>query len=217
VGRDVRLKQFGDRLRHIVGTAEDARPFVCDGNPLDCGAFIVGINPASSVPFWPFWNDAFGFDRDRWFECYKRTRASACLPPGRIRRQAVSSTRQRIDWIRAPTMKDSADSTKIGYLETNLYTKPTARADDLRRDDRSITVFTFLLAELRPKVLLLHGKEVRQRFERTFGCSLSVQFSAVSVAGQSMMAAAVPHLSRVSRARAEDWAREIRRLCAEAR
>jgi hypothetical protein len=39
------------------------RPFLCDGNPYDCEAFIVGINPASSVSFWSFWNDETGFDK----------------------------------------------------------------------------------------------------------------------------------------------------------
>ena len=46
------------------------RPFVCDGNPCDCKAFIVGINPASRVSFWAFWSDETGFDKKSWLARY---------------------------------------------------------------------------------------------------------------------------------------------------
>jgi hypothetical protein len=201
-------------MRSIVGAADDARPFVCDGDPYACRAFVVGINPASTVPFWPFWNDDSGFDRTCWFECYKRLRACAPLRDGRTRRQAVSSTRQRIDWMReATTVEGEAGIPKIQILETNLYVKPTARAADLSHSDRSTEAFEFLLAELQPAVLLLHGKEMKERFEQAFSCSLSGSFSMISVKGQKMSIAAVPHLSRVSRTAAVEFGPQIRHLC----
>jgi len=48
--------------------------FYMQRNPLDCEALIVGINAASDVPFWRFWNDEKGFDKTGWYACYRAMR-----------------------------------------------------------------------------------------------------------------------------------------------
>ena len=43
--------------RHgVLNRETDLRPFVCEGSPIECESFLVGINPASemSVDFWDF-------------------------------------------------------------------------------------------------------------------------------------------------------------------
>ena len=51
------LSSFREHVQSVVGMGEFVRPFICQGNPYECRAFIVGINPASNVPFWPFWEN----------------------------------------------------------------------------------------------------------------------------------------------------------------
>ena len=177
-----RLRLFRDRLENLMGGRDDLRPFVCDGSPYECTAFVVGINPASRGSFWPFWNDDAGFDRSAWLCAYKAQRGAEPLMPGRIRRQSLSSTRQRIDWIVA-----AAESVKI--LETNLYGLPTPAASDLGPEHRDATVFEFLLSEIKPHVLLLHGKEVRPHFERRFGCHRTGEFPKVEINGRAVRVA----------------------------
>ena len=59
----MKLKQFESELRSLTGPSA-LRPFVCDGSPLTCRVFIVGINPATSMTtdFWQFWRAGTGFD-----------------------------------------------------------------------------------------------------------------------------------------------------------
>jgi hypothetical protein len=164
---------FRSGLEACVGTDGTARPFVCAGNPYCCEAFLVGINPASSVPFWPFWDDEKGFDKARWFECYCKQRGN------------VSPTRRAIEWL----VKAAAP---VKILETNLFSTPTRRAAALRKEDRQTRAFEFLLAEIRPHALLFHGRPARIWFEHRFGCSLTPCFSRVTIGGQTCMVALRP-------------------------
>jgi hypothetical protein len=190
---------FRSDLEACVGTDGTARPFVCAGNPYCCKAFLVGINPASSVPFWPFWDDEEGFDKALWFECYRKQR-------GKLRKPPVSPTRRAIE-----SRVEAAAPVKI--LETNLFSTPTPRAAVLHKEDRQTRAFEFLLAEIRPHVLLLHGQPARGRFEHRLGCSLTPCFSPVIIGGQTCMIAAVPHLFNASHARARKLGEAIRRAC----
>jgi len=190
-----------------MGDSADARPFVCRGDPYRCQAFIVGINPASSVPFWPFWSDTLGFNWPAWRDSYLETRRMQPLKPGKKSRPPESPTRRTIGWI-----VDAA--APLGILETNLYVRPTRAATDLRRDDRNTQAFEYLLAEIRPQALLLHGREVEIAVSNLYGAKLSPAFAPLTIGGHTLLAACVPHLSRgVSRERAEDMGRQLRELC----
>jgi hypothetical protein len=204
----MRLRRFREHLQSLLGTEEPMRPFVCDGSPYDCTAFVVGINPASSMPFWPFWNDETGFDRAAWLESYRDHRKAEPLKLNRVRRQPISSTRQRIEWI-----AEVASPVKI--LETNLYALPTRKAADLGRADRATEPFEFLVAEISPSVILLHGAEVQREFARLYRPEATNEFSAAVIKGKRMMVAAVPHLSRASRGRANELAKRIRCIFTE--
>ena len=61
--------EFKSELQKLVGTSTTARPFVCEGYPMECDVFIVGINPATAMQsdFWSFW-DNDQFDKRKWFE-----------------------------------------------------------------------------------------------------------------------------------------------------
>jgi hypothetical protein len=159
------------------------RPFVCDGDPFDCKAFLVGTNAATDVPFWPFWKPEFGFDKTAWLKCYESRRK------GR-----ASATRQRIARI-----VSAASPAKI--LETNLFAAPTAREADLKPEDRQSPIFDFLLESLLPSVIVTHGAKARHAFEKRYGTTPAkgdATFVNIDHKGRTIRFCAVRHLSRLS-------------------
>lgn len=146
------LDEFERELLALIGKPTDLRPFVCEGSPLNCQAFIVGFNPATTVDkdFWQFWRKGYGFDKALWLETYKKERQLRPLKPGRTRRNAISSTRRVIEWI-----IDGASP--IRCLETNLYALPTEQAAELVADKRITEPFDFLLDRVKPRVVIAHG------------------------------------------------------------
>jgi hypothetical protein len=108
-------------------------------------------------PFSQFWNDATGFDKGLWLDCYRAHRMAEPLKEDRTRRQPISSTRQRIEWI-----VEAAKPARV--LETNLYARATKQASDLAAEDRESEALAFMLREIAPRVLLLHGNEVGECF-----------------------------------------------------
>ncbi len=188
------LQQFSDSLKAIIGDDNNLRPFVCEGSPLECQAFIVGFNPATELkePFWTFWEPQYGFNKADWLKHYKQERQEKPLAPGKTKRNVISNTRRVIEWI-----TDAA--TPVQCLETNLYALATAQAKELPAQHRSTALFDFLLSEIRPKVLLLHGKDAEQHLKK------------LSTSAQVI---AVPHLSRGwSEVKAKELGRQIRDAC----
>jgi hypothetical protein len=191
------------------------RPFVCDGSPYDCKIFIVGFNPATEMckPFWDFWKDESGFDRNMWFENYKLDRLSRPLKSGKLRRLAVSSTRRNIDRI-------VSGASPIKVLETNIYTDPTSTQRDLPTRSKNTGVFCFLLFELNPSVILLHGNKSRESFEEEYDCRLKPGTFAkpskhlCAIGGNMVHIFTIPHLSRgCSLDAAEEIGINLQKLC----
>lgn len=148
------LTEFESGLENLIGRPSSLRPFVCDGSPLRCSVFIVGINPATSMTddFWSSWRTGVGFDKGAWFEAYKRHRAHEPLKPGRTRRNAVSSTRRILDLV--------VEAAKpVRCLETNLFGVASSAASDLPMSSRSTDVFDFLLRAVQPKLIVAHGSD----------------------------------------------------------
>jgi hypothetical protein len=145
-------QEFESKLKGLMGD-RNLRPFVCEGSPMDCKVFIVGSNPATemSQSFWSFWSSETGFNKKAWFEAYKKERALKPLEPDKTRRNSLSNTRQRIEWI-----VEAAHPIKC--LETNLYGKATEEAKALSKSEQDSSIFEFLIQEVRPTVMLLHGK-----------------------------------------------------------
>jgi hypothetical protein len=128
------------------------RPFLVDGDPFRATAFIVGANPATDLShFWSFWDDERGMDRKRFMIEYRATRA-------------LKGVRPRIERIvaRCPS--------KV-VLETNVFSKPTARDVDLEAIDRRTVVFEHIFRQLRPNVLFMHSNKPIEYMERETGQS----------------------------------------------
>jgi hypothetical protein len=148
------IKTFEKELATLIGAPTDLRPFVCDGSPLTCDVFICGFNPATtmSTDFWQFWRSGEGFDKQAWFDAYKNDRQLRPLKPGKMRRNAVSNTRRVIEWI-------LEGASPIRCLETNIYAASTEQAADLAAEQRITAPFDFLLATIKPRVIVAHGAD----------------------------------------------------------
>jgi hypothetical protein len=165
---------------------------ICDGNPLDCEIFIVGINAATEMKdgFWSFWSKKYGFKKDEWFESYILERKLKPLKPNRTRRNKLSSTRQRIEWI-IEAIKP------VKTLETNLFVKATPRANELTTEDRDSSVFEYLLKTIKPKIIFIHGNEVIKYFEKLYNIKIEKdKFNDFEILGTEMNILAMNHLSR---------------------
>lgn len=154
------LKSFETELVSLIGKPTGLRPFVCDGSPLECDAFVVGINPATSMSadFWQFWRSDYGFDKAAWFEAYLQDRKLQPMKPGKTRRNSVSNTRRVIDWI-------LEEASPVRCLETNIYAAPTEQAVDLPPEQRITTPFDYLLEKLQPRLIVVHGEEAASHIQ----------------------------------------------------
>lgn len=157
------LEDFRIGLQNKLENQVNPRPFVCEGSPLECEVFIVGINPATTLKndFWAFWSDDGGFNKTKWLEYYISERQLNANPEKR-RPNRLSNTRQRIEWI-----TESANPVKI--LETNLFAKATKKAKELTKADKENSVFYFLLETIKPKLIFIHGKKPKEYFEKHYG------------------------------------------------
>ena len=123
--------------------------FLCDGSPLTCRIFLVGINPAREIEesFWDFWDDSRGFRRVEFIRKLKE------LPGG------LTRTRKYIEIVAA-----AARPREI--LETNIYPYAKPRAGDLTAEQKRTDAFDYLLHTIKPRVILAHGDEAKQFFRK---------------------------------------------------
>ncbi len=183
------LVSFARDLAQIIGRPTSLRPFVCDGNPLDCEVFLVGFNPATALQsdFWTYWSNR-GFERSRWLEDYVAEREARPLREGKKRRTKMSPSRRVIDWI--------AQSAACPVLETNLYAQATHDMRALSEPD--VRPFLFLVEAIKPKVIVAHGMPAH---------------AALSLIKPEATVVEVPHFSRGwSREKALELGREVKAL-----
>ena len=147
------LREFKAGLDAYLAKDAYARPFVCEGSPLDCRSFIVGLNAATrlSTRFSCYWSDSVGFDRGK-FECDYR----------KMRPQTGRGNRPRIEVI----AKEIAPC-----LETNLYAIPTSKAVQLTEENRRNPVICYLFRIIKPELVFVHSNEPIHFFEEKTGCS----------------------------------------------
>jgi len=195
-GGTMDLAAFDRELRALCGSDQQLRPFVCRGSPLACTIAIIGANPATKVPFWPWWNAVEGFQKDAWYAAYLAARSGG-----------VSSTRQRIERV-------VAGATPELCLETNVYATPSQNLGQLQARDRVRRVTDFLLRSIRPKVVFAHGKEAREELSAAWGQPLHLGEQRVTAPGIGTVHVLCDrHLSRGwSYDAAEAVGRELARL-----
>jgi len=183
------LSTFYENLKSRMVTIENPRPFICDGNPLECGVFIVGFNAATEMQtkFEEFWSNVDGFNKTEWLKCYIAERQAKPLRPGKTRRNRVSATRQRIEWLTEYLHPFSC-------LETNLFSKATVDAKSLDKSEQTTEVFDFLLDTVKPKLIITHGIDARIYFENKHG--LTIPENEIVQLADTLTLISVSHLSR---------------------
>jgi len=142
------LQTFGERLFEKMNDPF-ARPFVCNGSPYDCSAFIVGINAATRLGrFAEYWSNDSGFDWGKFKADYKS------LGKKEGNRRPIEAISRGLN----------------GALETNVCAKPSRRPNELTDADWSGSLLPFLFAELKPKVVFVHATRPIRYFEGVTGC-----------------------------------------------
>jgi hypothetical protein len=179
------IHTFENELEMLIGRPTELRPFVCDGSPLDCNVFVVGVNATTNLDFWTFWTPNAGYDKLRWEQAYRQER----IAEGK---RELSNTRTMLGWI-----LENLPGVKV--LETNVYAKASPQATDLGKHERETSTFHFLLCTIQPKVILVHGDEAQQAIK-----PLLEQGHAVTLL-------TTKHLRFWSRARALDLSEQIKR------
>jgi len=134
------LEEFGRELRRLVGDAEGMRPLLCDGDPRECTVAIVGINPGTTTPFWPFWSDERGVDKQGWLRAYLNQHNGKY---GRSR-AAIERLLPQI---------------KAKVIELNAHAKQSDRIAQLVKEHRTTDVLRFVMGTIRPKVALCAGAD----------------------------------------------------------
>lgn len=203
------LDDFAAALSEILGHRRGLRPFVCDGSPLACEVFVVGYKPTTTLddPFWPFWRPDTGFDKAAWFDAYVAARETAPLGQGKSRRPAVSATRRRMQWL-------AEALAPVRCLETNVFARAGRGIGD-GSAPLDADVLEFLLHAVRPRCVLLHGKEPHRWLEGQTGRPVELdRVVTCQVAGVETAFVPVAHLSRGwSEARAREMGRRLREAC----
>lgn len=184
------LGQFDRTLRNLTAADPAGRPFLCHGWPFGCDAFLVGINPGTDIPFWPFWSQQAGCDKDGWLKAYLQ------------RHPRFKPTRERIERL-------SVALAPFRILETNIYSSHSRREADLPRDSRRTEVFDFLLYTIHPKLAFVHGKSAVSHLSALVGRDLRLgEFTPVKYRGVDFEVIAGHHLSyRWSYAKVEELAK----------
>lgn len=134
----VNMKQFSARLRELVGNTQEMRPLLCEGNPLECTVAVVGINPATTTPFWPFWSDDQGMDRVSWIAAYKAQHSN------------------KLNRSRA-ALERFLPQLAAQVIELNAYAKQSARLAELQSEHRTTNVFEFVLCAVKPRLVICAG------------------------------------------------------------
>ncbi len=158
----VTINEIDANIRRLTGEHPEARPFLCEGSPIGAEVFLVGINPGTSTPFWPYWRLPYGCYKNEWIQAYLKSH------------KRFKITRARIE--RLVAVLD-----QVKYLETNVYFRYTPDADSLPKDLRDIAVFRYLFQTLKPTVMFVHGDTSITCIEYIIGRRLARgQFTSVS-------------------------------------
>lgn len=125
------------------------RPFLCCGRPTDARIAVIGINPATTTPFDPYWDAEAGvYDKHAWLKQYRVQHAGKRTP-----------TRDRIELLIGAL-------SPLPVIELNLYHEASRSEASLTSEKRSTAVFEFMLKAVQPRILIVHGRSPREHLER---------------------------------------------------
>ncbi|MEW6070911.1 MAG: uracil-DNA glycosylase family protein [Candidatus Thermoplasmatota archaeon] len=184
------LKEFRAEIEKLMEN-DYIRPFICEGSPLDCKIFLVGINPAARMgkSFWTFWSDSTGMKREAWLNDYLEQRKKEA------KKQQLGVTRRNINLI------FNKINSIVKCLETNIYTTVTDNVKQLKKNKQALdtSIFEFLLKTIQPSVIYIHGDDVIKYFEKEIEEDIVIEKDKITRAtfkGVKIKIYATNHLSR---------------------
>jgi len=133
---------------------QEARPFLCEGSPIDCKIFLIGLNPATPISFWPYWSVEHGCNKKEWLD-QTLLHYNYCLPP----------TRKRIEML-----FDILSPYRC--LETNIYYMRSKELQLLPKKYRDPQLCYYLIKKIAPKFIFVNGEEAIKHLENLSGKSL---------------------------------------------
>jgi hypothetical protein len=134
------LARFSSKLRDLLGNAESVRPLLCTGSPTDCEVALVGANPGTTTPFWPYWSDSHGMDKDGWLCAYREQHG------GKYGRSRAAIERF------VPLVHGRV-------IELNAHVKQSARINQLTTEHRTTIILDYILGVVRPRVAICAGTD----------------------------------------------------------
>ena len=188
------LLTFDQDLRAVAGQGA-VRPFLCDGSPLTCPVFLVGINPATNNPLWPYWSTERGCDKQGWLRAYLQQKG------------ALGKTRNRIERLvnaLAP----------VRAIETNVFAHHSPSEVSLADEHRTTEVLDFLLERLAPRLVFAHGVSAIRHMQRLTGTRVELgAFVNVSYRGVAFETFGGKHLRFWSNTAIDDLGRIFQSRC----
>lgn len=196
----IRLDDIDTTIRRLTGEHPEARPFLCEGSPIGSEVLLVGINPGTDTPFWPYWRLPYGCHKEEWIQDYLK------------RHPRFKSTRARVERL-------FQSIAPVRCLETNVFCQYSPDESSLRAEARDTRVFDYLFKVLSPRVMFIHGASGIVHMEQVFKKSLPPgQFVTVTHNGREVDVITGPHLSRGwSYERVDALGRQIREQCVSQR
>ncbi|MES3024285.1 MAG: hypothetical protein V4857_22175 [Pseudomonadota bacterium] len=136
--------------------------------PWNAKVFVVGYNPAKEY-------SASGLEHERHIHALFNRNGETCRGLYTEITKA-SPTRGNIEMLTTKL----ADAGVMGVLETNVVCYATGTKKELKGalhaggKSRGTQIFQTLVSEIRPKAIVLHGKGVRDEFNRSFKNEVTV-------------------------------------------
>jgi len=194
--KTITIHNIDATIRQLTGGHLESRPFLCEGSPIGSEVFLVGINPGTDTPFWPYWRIPHGCHKNEWIEDYLR------------RHSRFKPTRARIEILFKAILP-------IKCLETNVFSQYSPNERSLHEAARDTRVFEYLLTVLVPTVMFIHGASGIEHMEQVLKTSLPLgQFTTVTQNGREIDVITGHHLSRGwSYERVDALGREIQERC----
>jgi hypothetical protein len=141
------VREIDAALRSMLDPDLPSRPLSCEGSPIGCGLVSVGINPATTTPFWKSWSPIAGCDRRQYLSDYVEQE-------GRF-----GPTRRRLEILHAQLKP-------FRMLELNIYPYSSPRLSMLPKELRDPSVFRMLLECSSPKLIFVHGAKAAKELAK---------------------------------------------------
>jgi len=135
-------------LRKLLRSKHRSRALLCDGSPIGCKVAIVGVNPATDISLWRYWNKDSGCNKVAWLAEFRRKWGHALKP-----------TRRGIEYL-------IEELKPVRCIELNVYPYVSGNEKQLPAALKDVRVFDFLLRKIEPRLLFVFGNTAIKELQK---------------------------------------------------